>query len=153
MTQGSRVGILRIAAMTAIAASLVAVTIVRPSWPRDVWLMATTRNIPFEFSSQGMCEERDAYQPDQISIGSDRRTIEGFVSINCADKPGNPTASQRGDTIFLRVRALAIDPGSGLSAACYCSNKVKFSLQSRIQPGQHVVLISDSFESARLVAP
>ena len=153
MTHYSRVRIPRLAVTTAIAASLVAITIARPSWPRDVWLLATTRNVSFEFASQGMCEERNAYQPDQISIGSDRRTIEGYVSLNCADKPGEPSANQRGDTIFLRIRPLAIDPGSDLSAACYCSNRVTFSLRNQIHPGQRVVLISDSLESARLVAP
>ena len=153
MTKGSRVRLSSIALITAVVAGLAALTIAHPSWPRDAWLKATTRSIPFEFSSLGACEERDAYQPDQISLSQDRKTIQGFVSLNCADKPGSPSASRRGDTIFLRTKSLAIDPTSGLSAACYCSNKVRFALHDQVLPGQQVILISDSFESARLIAP
>ena len=153
MAKNSRIRVSRVAVITVITASLVALTIARPSWPRDAWVKLTTRSIQFEFSSLGACDKRDAYQPNQITLGSDRKTIDGYVSLNCADKPGDPSASERGGTIFLRTKSLAIDPTSDLAAACYCSNKVRFSLNDQVLPGQQVVLISDSTELARLIAP
>ena len=153
MTKGSRIRLSRVALIALVTASFIALTIARPSWPRDTWLKVTTRSIPFEFSSLGACDERDAYQPDQIWLAEDRKSIEGYVSLNCADKPGEPSASRRGDTIFLRTKSVAIDPDSGLSAACYCSNKIQFAFHDQVRPGQQVVLISGSFESAKLIAP
>ena len=100
-----------------------------------------------------MCNERDAYQPDEMSLSNDRRSVQVFVSLNCADKPGEPSASLRSNTLFLRTRSTPIDPTSDLAAACYCSNKVTFTLKEPIQSGQKVVFISDSFEGAKLIAP
>ena len=153
MTRGSRISVPRIALIVLVVASLLALTIARPSWPRDAWLKATTRSVPFEFSSLGACDERNAYQPDQIWLAEDRKRVEGYVSLNCADKPGEPSASRRGDTIFLRTKSLPIDPDSQLSAACYCSNKIRFDFNDQVRPGQQVVLIIGSLESAKLIAP
>ena len=153
MITSSRLRISRIAATSLGIAAIVAVTILRPSWPQDLWLKATTHDVPFQFSYLGACDERNAYQPDEITLSNDRRSVHGFVSLNCADKPGEPSASRRFNTIFLRTKSVSIDPQSDLAAACYCSNKVTFTLRDSIQPGQHVVYISDSFEGAKLIAP
>ena len=153
MAKSSRQRVSRIAMLVVGIAAIVAVTILHPSWPQDLWLRATTRLIPFEFTSLGMCNERDAYQPDEMSLSNDRRSVQVFVSLNCADKPGEPSASLRSNTLFLRTRSTPIDPTSDLAAACYCSNKVTFTLKEPIQSGQKVVFISDSFEGAKLIAP
>jgi hypothetical protein len=153
MIKTSRIRLSRIALIAVITSGFVMLTIASPSWPRDAWIKVTTRAIPFEFSSVGACKERNAYQPDKIWLGSDRKAIHGYVSVNCADKPGNPSITQRAGTMFLRVDSLPLDPTSDLSAACYCSNKVLFTLHEPFDPNQRVVLISDGIESARLIAP
>jgi hypothetical protein len=153
MTTSSRLSLSRTAIITFGIAAVVAVTVLRPSWPRDLWLRATTQDLPFQFSTLGACDERDAYQPDEITLGKDMRSVQAFVSLNCAEKPGEPSASRRSNTIFLRTKSVPIDPQSDLSAACYCSNKVTFTLESAIRPGERVVYISDSFEGAKLIAP
>ena len=153
MVKNSRQRVSRIAVLVVGISAIAAATIYRPTWPQDLWLKATTRTVPFEFASLGACDERDAYQPDEMSLSKDKRSIQVFVSLNCADKPGQPSASQRSNTLFLRTKSVPIDPNSGLSAACYCSNKVTFTLKEPIQSGQNVVFISDSFEGSRLIAP
>ena len=153
MTKSSRPLVLRIAAMSIVIAAIVAVTIFRPSWPRDLWLEATTQDVPFEFTASGACEQRDAFQPDELSLSKDRRSAHIFVSLNCADKPGEPSASRRSNSLFLRTKSVSIDPTSELAAACYCSNKVTFAFKDPIPAGQNVVFISDSFEGSKLIAP
>ena len=153
MVKDSRQRVSRIAALVAAITAFAAASIYHPTWPRDLWLMATTRAVPFEFASLGTCDQRDAYQPDEMSLSNDKRSVQVFVSLNCADKPGQPSASQRSNTIFLRTKSVPIDPDSGLSAACYCSNKVTFTLKDPIPSGHNVVFISDSFEGSRLIAP
>ena len=153
MVIGSRQRVSRIAVLVVGISAIVAATIYRPTWTQDLWLKATTRAVPFEFASLGTCDDRDAYQPDEISLSKDKRSVEIFVSLNCADKPGKPSVSQRSNTIFFRAKSVPIDPNSGLSAACYCSNKVTFTLKEPIQSDQKIVFIIDSFEGSRLIAP
>lgn len=133
--------------------AVVVATILRPTWPQDVWFAATTKEVPFEFASLGVCEERDPYQPDTMALSSDRRSIQVFASLNCADTPGHPSVSQRANTLFLRTRPVPIDPDAGLAASCYCSNKITFALRSPVRPGQHVIFFSGNSEEARLIVP
>jgi len=151
MVKGSRQRVSRIAVLVVGITTIVAASIYRPTWPRDLWLMATTRAVPFEFASLGTCDERDGFQPDEMSLSNDKRSVQVFVSLNCADKPGQPSAIQRSNTLFLRIKS--VPPDSGVAAACLCSNKVEFTLKDPIPSGQNVVFISDGFERSRLIAP
>ena len=153
MTTSSRLSISRTAIISLVIAAIVSVTMLRPSWPRDLWLKATTQELPFQFSTLGACDARDAYQPDQITLGKDRRSVQAFVSLNCADQPAEPSASRRSNTIFLHTKSVPLDPHSDSSAACYCSNNVTFTLKHTVRPGERIVYISDSSEAAKLIAP
>ena len=138
-----------------IALALIAfVSLLQPSWPRDLWLQITTRNLQFEFTQKSLRTERNAYQPDQPLISPDNRTVTALVSLNCNDVPGQPSATVRSDIVYLSIHSEPSNPNSQMAASCGASsNSASFDLGQPIRSGQKIVFLADAAEKASLVAP